>query len=1455
MFVDTSNRELPRGTFHETATWSLPTTNQHTDLNDNGYEYVGKAKLCIPVDTAPNQGEIAVHCASYVMQYQIYLAHNDIVYEQSYIIADPSKGTQTANAVLKWGSEQTEFGALQITKVGGGGQALSGATFTLVGSDGSSRSGTTDSDGVIRWTELKPTVEYTLTETDPPAGYAVVDPINIRVQAARVNYLTVQDSTEHQITVRKIDAQTGYSLRGATIAFRQIDGSFFTTAVTDHAGVIQLDANALPVGSYEVYEQAAPEGYALDESVQTVNWDGKTDVTLTFRNVRKPTLEIYKCDTDNLRSLPGASFEVYRDGQLVTTVTTNDNGLAYVPGVTKGYYTVKETVAPAGYVLDSTEHSVYVDTYDPATTSDPRIVVTNSAKPHLRILKNDAQTMKPLSDTTFEVYRDGTLFGQYTTDASGEIYLYDLEPGTYFVKEIAAQAGYTVNSTPQQIEIKAGHESYTSVNGSFTVTGLKAGTYVVEELASDSGHVIDTAPQTAYLSGKEQDVVQLYFGNTPKGSVVVKKVDAVTGAPLSGVEFSVTATDGTVVGDANGKFVTDASGSFSVSGLNPGVSLVVKETRAKAGYVLDDTAQAVTVIPGRAVSLEFRNYPKGSLIIRKYDSVTGAPLPGAEFKVTTSSGELVAADEGLTSTNGVYVTDEHGEIVLTKLAPATYVVTETKAPANYKLGAEAQTVRVGVADTQTLRFFNEPLCTLTVTKQDGSTKKPLADAVFTAAYSDGKAIGRFATDKHGRFIVSGLVPDATVVITEEKAPMGYIKDATPQHIVVKSGVANALTFENEPTSTLIIHKYITGTDNEPLFGVAFKVTDGNGGAVGPDDGVYYTDAEGEIVVTGLEPGTTIKVQEIRTVDGFVLDGTPQDIQIQAGQVQNLTFWNPRQGGVVIRKLDSVTKKPLEGVTFSVRYSDGRVVDNYGGKISSNGIYTTNCNGEIAIYGVTGTLVITETKTIPGYAIDVGCKTQTVTVNPDDTQYLTFYNMPQGGLVITKSDEDSGARIPGVEFEIRRMNGEIVGTYTTDRNGVIQLPTLERGRYTVTELKAADGYKLDATPQNVEIKDGQTAYLELMNVRFSGISIHKTDSVTGYGIYGVKFIVYDRDNRPIEQLVTDQNGYAYTETELTAGRYYVREIEAAEGYLADTQDKSIYVSAGRIATVEWKNAPVTGQIQITKTSADYNSMNGWAAGTPIPNTVFEIYNRAGRLVDTVKTDKNGVAASKALPLGSYTIIESQAASNYALDKTPIEVEIEFAGQIVRAAMTNKSLYTNVSITKRGYSEVMPGQSIRYDFSGIANNSTTALESFYWRDTLPTGAVRLDKIVTGTWNAAGNYKIVYKTNYSADYKLLADSLSTEKNYVLDASPAALGLANGEVVTEFMAVFGIVPSGFRQVEAPKVYCTVLSTLAGGTQFTNVADVGGVYSGQWIMAVSRWVTTVYTPPEPAKPLPRTGY
>ena len=199
-----------------------------------------------------------------------------------------------------------------------------------------------------------------------------------------------------------------------------------------------------------------------------------------------------------------------------------------------------------------------------------------------------------------------------------------------------------------------------------------------------------------------------------------------------------------------------------------------------------------------------------------------------------------------------------------------------------------------------------------------------------------------------------------------------------------------------------------------------------------------------------------------------------------------------------------------------------------------------------------------------------------------------------------------------------------------------------------------------------------------------------------------------------------------------------------------------------------------------------------------------------------------------------------------------MELEFAGQIVKAAMTNRSLYTNVSITKTGYVEVMPGQTIRYTFPDIANNSTVALNSFYWKDTLPTEAVRLERIVTGTYNVQSNYKIVYKTNLSGEYRTMYDNLSTQRSYTLEASALALGLAANEYVTEFMVSFGVVPANFRQVETPQVYCAVVPWITNGTRFVNQADVGGVYNGQWVMAADRWTTRVYAP---AKTLPRTGY
>ena len=138
-------------------------------------------------------------------------------------------------------------------------------------------------------------------------------------------------------------------------------------------------------------------------------------------------------------------------------------------------------------------------------------------------------------------------------------------------------------------------EYHTSSNGTIVVTGLKAGTYVCEEISAPDGYVITDSTETIYLSGKDQDVITVTFGNDKMGSLLIIKKDAVAGAPISDVEFLVTDSDGSVIGTANGKYVTDSAGTIRIDGLTPGMTVIAKEVRAKDGYILDDTPQSIKI--------------------------------------------------------------------------------------------------------------------------------------------------------------------------------------------------------------------------------------------------------------------------------------------------------------------------------------------------------------------------------------------------------------------------------------------------------------------------------------------------------------------------------------------------------------------------------------------------------------------------------------------------------------------------------------------------------------------------------------------------------------------------------------------------------------------------------------------------------------------------------------------
>lgn len=1474
-------------------------------LSGATFEVVGPDGDTIGIYTTPESGSITIPLTE-VGNYTIY---ERVPPEYHLLDEEPVKQvTVKYGEVAEVAFENEPYGDLRIEKIDEAtGASLAGARIQIKHIEsGATYTGTTGTGGSYTFTELKPGA-YEIRELSAPEGWERdSQTYTTTVVAGDCVTYTLKNEALPGLKIIKYDRESHETMSGVTFRIWR-DGELLGDYETDALGEILL-TDCRP-GTYRVQEvDTGDSGHLVDSTPQEIELSAGDGIKeLYFFNDQKPGIWLVKVDSaDPSKVIPNARFRIEAvDGSWgPAEFTTDQNGEIDLSELPTGAYVVTELDCP-GYIIDEAQRIIHLEANQTA-----RFVFTNSVKPSLHLIKLSSDGSR-LAGVTFRIAKieDGSRYLDRTTDENGEILISGLEPGVYSVKELDttsdhisdpverhvelfpgktstiilendirpnltvvkrdADTGEPVPDTVFLVEAADGHsvdEIKTRADGTATLENLLPGVYQISEKSVPSPYLMDAEPQLVTLYPNRNHTV--YFENHKKPTLTIQKVDSITGSPIQGAKFQLWyGSNGTDTGELNnlGIYFTDASGQIVLEGLRDGWYRVTELEPAPGFTIKEPATQEVYIEGGGNKSLTFENVPLNAIVVHKTDSVTGEALGGATFQLRYLGG---ASGTGGTVI-GQKVTGSNGMAIWTGLKPGSYIVEEVDPADGYSIIQSSETVYLadnGEQSVITVRFENMPDGNLLIRKVcSANPSVTLPDAEFKVTYADGTLIGDsngiYRTDENGEILISGLQPGKSVVVTETQAPPGYLIDTQAQTVQIKEGRTVSLTFKNQPKGELIIQKRDSAT-GQPLAGAQFRVTTAAGCEVGLDgvigdstltqNGIFTTDSSGEIRITNLAPGAYV-LTEIKAPHGYVMDAPSTNVVIGEGvDTQTVVITNTPKGGLVINKLDSVTHEPLEGVEFTITEADGTVVDDNGGMTSSMGLYRTDENGQIIIDGLVGTFIITETKTIEGYTIHEETRTQTVVINPNDTQTITVYNDPVGGLELIKVNaDDTKERIPNTTFEIRRMDDALVGTVTTDRNGRVFL-SLENGSYYAVETESAEGFHMDDTPHYFEVENGETTTLQVENTPVSAILIHKTDSATGEGIYGVPFILYDSTNTPVGQYTSDNEGYVLIEG-LEAGRYYLRELEN-EGYVPDTEKKTVYVESGETTEVEWENTPITGQIQITKTSADYNSVNGWPAGTPIPGTEFEIYNaRTGNLVDTVETDKNGVASSRPLPLGRYKIVESKAADFYGLDKTPIEVEIEFEGQIVKAAMTNKGLYTNVSIQKTGYVEVMPGQQIRYDFGGIGNNSTTSLTSFYWRDTLPGQAVRLDKIVTGTYNVPGNYKVVYKTNLSGGtWRTLADNLSTQQNYVLDASRAALGLASNEYVTEFMVSFGVVPANFRQVEAPQVYATVYAWLTGGSQFVNQADVGGVYNGQWIMATSRWVTKVY---KPAEPLPRTGY
>lgn len=246
------------------------------------------------------------------------------------------------------------------------------------------------------------------------------------------------------------------------------------------------------------------------------------------------------------------------------------------------YIEVIEKTAPAGHVLDRTSHGIHIDPYDPAIEDDPVLTVLNQFRPSLRIIKYDRLSKAKLPNVTFEIYKDTELFGTVTTPESGEINLYDLDPGTYLVKEISSDDAHIVTTTPQQIELKAGQT-------------------VAQEL--------------------------VFFNDLKPGIHLIKVDSADLSRPIANARFRLEAVGGSW---RPVEMATLEDGTIDLSKLPAGAA-VVTELEC-LGYVIDDAQRIIELKPNETAQFVFTNSKLPSLRLTKTSS-DGSPLAGVSFRL------------------------------------------------------------------------------------------------------------------------------------------------------------------------------------------------------------------------------------------------------------------------------------------------------------------------------------------------------------------------------------------------------------------------------------------------------------------------------------------------------------------------------------------------------------------------------------------------------------------------------------------------------------------------------------------------------------------------------------------------------------------------------------------------------------------------------------------------------
>lgn len=1010
---------------------------------------------------------------------------------------------------------------------------------------------------------------YIVRETTTPHNFMPVDDFIVTVtensSTPQVWRVLLDDEFKAKLKIVKQDDETKQPVLLANTEFKvyDLDAKKYVEQVTTYPNTVVhksyfTDENgylilpeSLKCGNYRIEEVSAPDGYTQNTQYVEIKVDkntayqmdsvsGDAIITVTYENhpvkgklvIHKSgeTLKSFKKDfVYEETSLEGAEFEIYAaediftpdhqvDEQgkrhviyakdtLVKTVTTNKNGEAVIKDLPLGKYRVKETKAPAGFVLnpDSQEVSfIYKDQNTPEI--EEKLEFSNERqKVELSVEKQDAETGKALKGATFGLYnkeaissgdkvivKADTLLQEITSNEKGKAaFTLDLPLGRYYVKELQAPAGYV--SSDEILEFDATYQG--------------------------------------------QDVKTIKLKSVKKNqptTVEVTKADITTGTELDGASMSVLDKDGNVIDS----WTSVKDSPHVIKRLQVGKTYILREELAPYGYLratdveftISDTAEVQKVkmedeVPVARLlvnkkgefldSVSLLDNAKG-MIEHLFNYVTGN-LIDVTFNVYAAeairaadgvSADYYAADELV----GSITTDGNGIAQMDNLPLGRYYIVEKETSHGYVLDNEPRYVDLTYRDQDT------PLVTYSadwqnarqrvqveVLKKEKDSDKVLSGAIFGLYAADdivsskGKVllakdtlIELKTTDEDGKIqFVADLPVDSRYYIKELAAPDGYVTDQEPQEFTFEyqgsgTSVAEyAFTFEDEQTTVELSKADLT--DKKELPGASLKVTDEDGNTV--DEWVSKEEAH---IIKGLIVGKKYKMTETKPADGYV---TAESIEFT---VENTKEVQKHQ------MLDDVTKVEIskKDITDSSEVPGAKLIilDKDGKKVES---WTSTDKPHMVEKLPVGEYTLREEQAPDGYLI-----AEDVKFTVKDTGKIQKVKMkdahPYGKLVIKKTDSTSKAALPGAEFELReKESGKVVEKLVTDKTGTatsgkLPIATYKNGKvektveYILIETKAPNGYELSSKKEEIrfEYKDGKTKVIEIVK------EIKNTKSTSG-----------------------------------------------------------------------------------------------------------------------------------------------------------------------------------------------------------------------------------------------------------------------------------------------------------------------------------------------------------------------